>query len=775
MKWLCAAILLALAVAVCASRVRPAAAEAMESPTRIMEFADGLFERGIYDLAAREYEIIVTNFKDFAGAETARFRLGECMFLQGKFAEAIPHYEKLVGSPGQDFDAAARLRIGICKLNLKDYEGAEKSLTALNAPAYPDRFRLPALYYLGRCRAAAGDSVQAAAWYEEAAKSGEYAAAASFARADLAVGASDWATARLYFQRCADIAADANLKYSALLRLGDVLERAGQKDDASRLYDELAKAPPADSPEFPALDALLAKSGLFLRAGDYGKAFAAAADAMVRFARSGRIAEAAFAAAEALSADGKWKNAGEHYEKALSGTLPAANREAAQDGFLRAQLEIQNYAAALAFIPRIAAQPPDRFVAWYYIASAHQKGGDKKEAVRIANILSVTGPEPWLRLSRILLANANFETADYAGTVSAVSRFRAFYPADEALGSMLCRAGDSQLCLGDWKGAVVSFTEGLSAAAAPDVKAYARYRRACALYANGEKDKMAEDLRAVVDDRACAGYRDSVLMLLGDFHSERGDHPSAIVCYKRILDESKNSRHRIPASIRLAGAYYSRNLFDNSAAIYLSLVREGRASAMDVEILYWVSDYLASKGKVPEALEIVEAGMALTPPVPERVPEFLFRKATLLLTAKDYPGCEKACSDLLTRFNASPRKYDTYLIMARSKRATGKLADAEATLRELSRDSSGKVKSRALIELAGIEYDSKRYSDALRDYLFVAVLEDEESLAAPALLGAARASLGLKRADDAARYATELIKRFPASPLRKDAEALLPK
>ena len=83
------------------------------------------------------------------------------------------------------------------------------------------------------------------------------------------------------------------------------------------------------------------------------------------------------------------------------------------------------------------------------------------------------------------------------------------------------------------------------------------------------------------------------------------------------------------------------------------------------------------------------------------------------------------------------------------------------------------MKTVATLELADLEYAEDRKVEALREYLIVAILEEDEQLAAPALIGAVRCCVALGKLRDAAAHSKELIKRFPNSQYRKEAEKYL--
>ena len=72
-----------------------AIAAAAEPPEQ-MDFADGLFSRGLYDMAAAEYRSLIESNPAFDGRDAALFRLAECHRNLGSKVDAERVYHRLM-------------------------------------------------------------------------------------------------------------------------------------------------------------------------------------------------------------------------------------------------------------------------------------------------------------------------------------------------------------------------------------------------------------------------------------------------------------------------------------------------------------------------------------------------------------------------------------------------------------------------------------------------------------------------------------------------------
>jgi len=759
-----------LLLAVLSAPCRPAAAEAMDEPDRMMSFADGLFDRGIYDLAAREYARLLERFPDFPKAPLARFRLGECRFLRGEYAEAVPCYREVVKKANDaELAAAARLRLGSALYFLEEYGEARKALEPLLSKDVKDHYRCGASYFLGRIAAASGDDAKAAELFEHACEAGDYRAPAAYSRAKLAVRAGDARAARRYFEMALDLSRGAPLHDYAALAFASFLAKQGDTAEAERLLRPLA----ARGTEFPACAAALNLSAALLEAGRAKEALQAAEDALKRFPSAALAGKLSLAAAQAAAACGDHRRAASLFEDAAATLPPSPERAAAVRGLLRSLLALKEYARAAAFAKELTPLPKGDYESWSIVAESLEKLGKDAEALAVYDALEPSGPEPLLRFCRFrrALLLARLDRKDEL--VRAARRFAASYRGGKEAAVLLCRAGDCLLKHGDAKEAAGLFTEALDAATDRGVECYALYRRAVALHSLGEADRMAADLRSLLDRPEAAPFLDGVLMLLGDYEQARENYARAAAYYARVVDEFPRSSHVVAARIGLAACFYARGMYDRAARAYLALVEDGRAAALEAEVILWTALRLREKGDYAGALRLCEAASAQRRSDASLVEELAFIRATVFEAKGDVKAAADAYRSFLADYPASTRRFGARLGLARCLNASGAAAEARRILVRLTGETVGQLKSMAFLELARIEQKAGESEAALKHYLMVAILENDEKLAAPALLGAAECSLALGRRKEALEHAAELVKRFPRSHLRRKAERII--
>jgi tol-pal system protein YbgF len=82
---------------------------------------------GRYDLARQSFRTYLKYFSDTEVADNAQYWIGECYYLLGDFAGAIPEYQKLVQSyPKSEKVPPTLLKIGLSYSRLKNTEEANK-------------------------------------------------------------------------------------------------------------------------------------------------------------------------------------------------------------------------------------------------------------------------------------------------------------------------------------------------------------------------------------------------------------------------------------------------------------------------------------------------------------------------------------------------------------------------------------------------------------------------------------------------------------------------
>ncbi|MDZ7815679.1 MAG: tetratricopeptide repeat protein [Planctomycetota bacterium] len=289
-------------------------AEAMNTPSRLMDFADGLFNRGVYDLAAREYSRLLDKYPDFERIELVRFRRGECDLLRGRYEQAVPFYEAVLKADvAPDLANAATLRLGTCHYYLKDFEKALSILKKLESSDAPEHYRQGAAYFIAKTHEARDELTDAVHYYEKAAEGGDYTDLAAYARAKLAVRNGKHDLAVKYFRRVVASKGLEGMGIFAASAMADSLKQLGKLDEAADIYLQLVNLESGEH----AFPSGLKYAALKMNSGQHVRAVEVLKDLVSRFPRSPYVGEAYIHIGRAFAALETWDEAADAFRRAL--------------------------------------------------------------------------------------------------------------------------------------------------------------------------------------------------------------------------------------------------------------------------------------------------------------------------------------------------------------------------------------------------------------------------------------------------------------------------
>jgi TolA-binding protein len=145
-----------------------------EAPDRRqLDYANGLFTRKLYDLAAPEYQKYLDDYSSSAGRANAYFSLGECYRNLNKPSSARTNFQKVLNEHGDsEFAGPAAYALAEMAFTQKDYAAAlplfHRSAVKSKEPAVA----LSAHYFEARCLEALGRKEEASDIYLEVAEVG---------------------------------------------------------------------------------------------------------------------------------------------------------------------------------------------------------------------------------------------------------------------------------------------------------------------------------------------------------------------------------------------------------------------------------------------------------------------------------------------------------------------------------------------------------------------------------------------------------------------------
>src|SRR6266702_682457 len=151
----------------------PRTRDTERSDQRQLDYANALFTRKLYDLAAPEYQKYLDDYPGSRGRANAYFSLGECYRNLNKPSNARTNFQKVLNDFGDsEFTGPAAYALGEMAFTQKDYGAALPLFHRSAAKSKEPAVALSAHYFEARCLEALGRKEEASDIYLEIADVG---------------------------------------------------------------------------------------------------------------------------------------------------------------------------------------------------------------------------------------------------------------------------------------------------------------------------------------------------------------------------------------------------------------------------------------------------------------------------------------------------------------------------------------------------------------------------------------------------------------------------
>src|SRR5438874_7669520 len=151
----------------------PRAREGEGAAQRQLHYANGLFTRKLYDLAAPEYQKYLDDYPGRAGRANAYFSLGECSRNLNRASSARTSFQKVLNDYGDsEFAGPAAYALAEMAFTQKDYAAALPLFHRSAGKSKESAVALSAHYFEARCLEVLGRKEEASNIYMEVAEAG---------------------------------------------------------------------------------------------------------------------------------------------------------------------------------------------------------------------------------------------------------------------------------------------------------------------------------------------------------------------------------------------------------------------------------------------------------------------------------------------------------------------------------------------------------------------------------------------------------------------------
>ena len=749
------------------------APEPEASDRRQLDYANGLFSRKLYDLAAPEYEKFLGQYPGAPGRSSAYFYLAECYRALNRTSAARTSFQSVLDNYG-DSDFAGPAAYGIAEIlfNQKDFGGALTLFHKAAAKSKEPALALSARYFEARC-------------LENVDRKDE---------------------AQNLYQQVAEAKNPNPYREDARMAAGTIALAKGRKLDAFRNYEALA-----NETQKPALKAeATVRAGMVavdLQQTEKGKTDKAMIEKAMSLLQKGR----------SLPEAGKW-------------------RAIAQVGLLRLQYQSGQYDKVIAEYKRGEKEIPEEVRAemMLIVGNSQRQLGHTKEAdeiyrqiidkypakeeakdaqyQRLINFYNTNAPTLLAEIDEYLSTNPTPERADQAKLLKAEHFYKEQKFADAAPIYTELRAShlspklraESAYKLG-W--CYVQLKDGVNVIDAFDyfIKGFpdspqmpsALTQRALANQATKNYDAALDDLNTLLTKFPGAREREAALQQKALILGQKDDSKGMADTFRQLLKEFPKSSVAAQANYYIGKVAFEAKDYKGALAPLDTARRLNKEQYFNLATLRIVSSFFYLKDR-PALTREVDAYVAASPEarIPAEIlewlgleyyneknyeaaarfldllgkvenlgsvkPDFWFYLADAQSKLKNFPQAEAAYEKYLQVATDPAAKAKTLLALGAAKISAHKPDDAQKIAEEImSLQPEGRVNAEARLLAGEVQLERQNFDEAGKAFMGVALLYDDPAITPRALQKAALAYQKAGKNEEADRVAKQLREKYP--------------
>ncbi len=736
-------------------------------PDEQMYFADGLYARGLYDLALDEYLKLSREDETFDRMDLVLYRIGECHRRLDNPGAAERFYLRVLREhPDSTSAPRAEFRRAEGFVTLGRYLDAINLFRAFLEKEPPEPLAAPAHYYKGYAAKRQLLTEEAEQDFQTVLEQYPDSPFASYAALDLAelyAVRPDRATEVLpLYERAAANPATPDVAAEALFQQGEWFFRAADYAESAERYGRLLNRYP-DARR--AHEAQWQAAWAYHNAGRYADGLALAETALADPAHEARYAEWLYLRANCQRQLVRTEDARATYARLLDEYPHHTLAQVASYEVALIAFRQDRFDEALADAEAIEPDEAIREDVYWLLAESYAGVGRDDEAVQYYRLLLDTYPDSdrvpkaLYRLGRLLQNRRDY--------VSAARTFRELaerFPDDALAPEGLFAAAFCMAMEDRHEAAVKDWATLLTRYPGHALAAEARYQQALAEMQLG-RDRQAR----TAFDEFLEHHGDSALAVdahywLSVLQERAGNHAAAEHALRAVLALEPSAELSVRARFRLAVALQRQEKADEAADLMQDLLDTAARGTLPLSMMEWLALYRLDASEYESA---AAAAQAMT----EAADTPAWRQIGWALYGRSLQGQgkpDKAVSaferslaeDARTRDGAEAAWH-----LGRLKLDAGESAGAVPYLERAAElaasDELADIRARAYFGLGRAAEMAEDWDRAARMYLSVGILFDDPEITPESLYRAAIALGHAGRESERARTAQELQERYP--------------
>ncbi|HOJ59955.1 MAG TPA: tetratricopeptide repeat protein [bacterium] len=763
-----------------------------------LDFANGLYQRGMYANAAKQYGDFLTKYPKSPFREIALFRQGESFYQQAvqeqkenpvqaqvtylkarsaftDFIRAFPQSERI---------HEALLRQGEIAYKAEDYQAGVTALQRVIKESKNPTLLEAALFYSARCLENLGKAGEAETRYRQIRSTypqSEYAAYSTYLLADLLAkrGAGNDALPLLneLTQKPAryPIPEGSNLAADAQLLSAQVLYQLNRYAEAADAYMAYVKDHPA-SPE--AAKARYGAAWAEYQQKNYARVLEIAGSLQRQSLPPELVAGILFLQGTCSYQQKQYHDAilhfreviahphaGEYRERAwfqlawayyLSGRLDAARTEC--ENLLRQELPSAMGANIHFLLGQIDAQQNE-------FASAIQE---------MNFVLKLDPGGEYGEEALYLLADLHYRMARYQEAGDLFEQFQEKYPKSLRRRDAMVWAAHSRFAAKDYEKAAAAAQRALEAYPDLEAKADMLYRKALSDYQLKRYDAALQSLEEILKLSRGDAKKTDALYWKAYIYEITGRKKEASAAYGQLIANDPPLPNLEDIRLRKALCDYAEKDLGPAYEGFHQVLFSEKGNQLPAEVLFWMILQAEEKKDYEEALKIAERALEIfhQPAIRERA---LIAIGNQRVALQQWNEAVANAEAFIQSFPDSLFKPEVYWTLAKGCEGIGDRPKAlewyEKSLAELQKlgNPDPAFEATLYVDRGRLLENLDRPADALESFLRVAIIYDHPELTPEAMYRSIRCHRKVGENTEARNFFNELLKRYPSSEWAKKA------
>ena len=749
-----------------------------EEEQRQLDFANGLFQRGVYDMAAEEYRAYLKEFPHGKAVKDVLYRLGEAEYSSGDLDSALVTFTKFLEqeSSGKRY-ARALLRKGEILYRLKRYKEAIPVLQQL-AGGTDDSVRVGAMFYLGRVYLDSGDPAKAAAILQQIVDRYGDDSLIPYVRyhlgfAQLALHKTE--EAAMTFSALAEMkTADTALRIEGRLRAAEAYDKLGWFDAAAKAYQQLRKDYPGTA---ESERALYGYAWALYHAGKYKEAVQTANNFLKTNAQDSRVMGVRYLRANCFQQL-------KQYEDALREYQAICQKASDSDFAVRSRYKI-------AWVWYLQGKKEQAEKAITDFLDQYTNSPFRGDAIFLLGMI-LADKKAWedayeeFRLVAEKYGNSEFapEALFWAGkclqkldrekeSVETFKKFIRRYPTHPLAEKAALHVADTDFFAAAFGEAIKRYQQILANHPEPEVEIHTLYRMAITYHNMQEFQKSAETFQKLLEKDPDGAHAAEAHLRIGTYLLlEKKQAIDAIAELQKAYDIAPDGPFAGDALKWIGLARYASKDFAGAADVLLRLTHDFPKEKLNEATYAWMGEYFYQKGQWDKAIDAFQVMLKVFPdyPAPARVH---FRIAQCHEQAGRIDKAIKLYEAVVKEAPRSEAAVNAFLQMARLAEKKGDMKQAITFYTKAARGGTSDAAAQAQFHLGEIYEKREAYYDAARAYMRIAILLMHERLSPESLWRAGQCFEKAGKVEQAKKAYSELVTDFPDSDQAEKAKERL--